>query len=63
MADQGMRHGSRSGPGNKAIAMALLEALAVRGEAVSHARAVRALELAVGELAKAKDWLASSSRR
>lgn len=55
MAERGM--GQRSGSGNKRIATAFLESLAVRGQAAARERALHALGLAEGGLAEAKAWL------
>lgn len=61
MADQGTIQAAGSGPGNKVIAMTLLESLAVRGLAAEHTRAIRALGLADSELANAPAWLADDA--
>jgi signal transduction histidine kinase len=61
MAERAAAPRPESGPGNKIIVTTLLESLAVRGQAASRDRAVRALELADGGLAEARAWLADDT--
>ncbi len=57
MDEQERKRGATFGPGNKVIAMTLLEALAARGDAAAHARAIRASGFEAGRLAEAGSWL------
>ncbi|HEB88712.1 MAG TPA: HAMP domain-containing histidine kinase [Deltaproteobacteria bacterium] len=57
MGEQGPTRGAGSGPGNKRIAMTLLEVLAARGDSVAHARAMRASGVDAGRLAETGPWL------
>ncbi len=57
MSEQRRIRSPLTGPGNKVIVTTLLEALAVRGLAAAHERALRSLAFAEGELAGSGSWL------
>ena len=61
MAGQGRPAGIRSGPGNKTIATALLEWLAIRGRSAARDRAARVLAKGGIELGTAPTWLADGA--
>jgi len=61
MAGQGRSAGIRSGPGNKTIATALLEWLAIRGRSAARDRAARVLDRGGIELGTAPTWLADGA--